>query len=126
MSDPAAPSPWVLIVDDDEDIRETIKSLLHLRGFNVDIAADGASGLARMKQGAPPALVILDFMMPGMNGDEFHTAQLRDPRIASVPVVLLTGAGEAGGASRVPVERVAKPIDLQRLFDIVARFCPPA
>lgn len=124
MSDPSG--PWVLIVDDDEDIRDTIQSLLQLRGFAVDTAADGRSGLERMRRGRPPALVILDFMMPGMNGEEFRAAQLRDPELAAVPVVLLTGAGEAGGAARVGVERIAKPIDLQLLFDTVARFCPQA
>lgn len=122
MSEPE--SSWVLIVDDDEDIRDSIRSLLQLRGFTVDTAADGLAGLERMRQGAPPALVILDFMMPRMNGEEFRAAQLRDPELARVPVVLLTGAGEAGGATRLQVERIPKPIDLQLLFDTVARFCP--
>ncbi|HXU74594.1 MAG TPA: response regulator [Polyangia bacterium] len=121
MSEPA-PS-WVLIVDDDEDIRDSICSLLQLRGFTVETAADGMAGLERMRQGAPPALVILDFMMPRMNGEEFRAAQLRDPELAAIPVVLLTGAGDATGATRLQVERIAKPIDLQLLFDTVARFC---
>jgi CheY-like chemotaxis protein len=123
VTDPSR--PWVLIIDDDEDIRDTIRSLLELRGFVVDTAGDGLSGLERMRNGPPPALVILDFMMPGMNGEEFRAAQLDDPELAKVPVVLLTGAGEAGGAARVKVERIPKPIDLQLLFDTVARFCPP-
>jgi CheY-like chemotaxis protein len=119
-------SEWVLVVDDDEDIRDSIQSLLQLRGFTVDTAADGASALARMRSGPPPALVILDFMMPGMNGEEFRAAQLLEPALATVPVVLLTGAGERAGAARVGVERMAKPIDLQLLFDTVARFCRSA
>jgi CheY-like chemotaxis protein len=119
-------SPWVLIVDDDEDIRDSIQSLLQLRGFTVDTAADGQSALERMRVGAPPALVILDCMMPGMNGEEFRVAQLREPALAAVPVVILTGAGERAGASRVGVERIAKPIDLQLLFDTVERFCRTA
>jgi len=122
MSD--ASRPWILVVDDDEDIRDSISSLLQLRGYSVDTAADGADGLERMRSGAPPALVILDFMMPRMNGEEFRAAQLRDPALAAIPVVLLTGAGEGAVAGRVPVERIAKPIDLQLLFDTVARFCP--
>jgi CheY-like chemotaxis protein len=117
---------WVLIVDDDEDIRDSIQSLLQLRGFAVDTAPDGLAGLERMRTGPPPSLVILDFMMPRMNGEEFRAAQLSDPALAAVPVVLLTGAGEGAGAARVQVERIAKPIDLQLLFDTVARFCRPA
>jgi len=118
--------PWILIVDDDEDIRDTIRSLLQLRGYTVDTAPDGQAGLERMRAGAPPALVILDFMMPRMNGEEFRVAQLGDPALSAVPVVLLTGAGEAASGSGPPVERIAKPIDLQALFDTVARFCAPA
>ena len=115
--------PWVLIVDDDEDIRDTIRSLLQLRGYAVDTAADGRVGLERMRAADPPALVILDYMMPGMNGEEFREAQLRDPELARVPVVLLTGAGDVGRAAHVDVERMAKPIELQLLFDTVARYC---
>ena len=120
-----APRPWVLVVDDDEDIRDTIQSLLQLRGFAVETAADGLAGLERMRSGPPPAVVILDFMMPRMNGEEFRAAQLREPALAAVPVVLLTGAGETAGAARLAVERIPKPIDLQLLFDTVARFCDP-
>jgi CheY-like chemotaxis protein len=117
--------PWILVVDDDEDIRDTIRSLLQLRGYSVDIAADGAAGLERMRAGAAPALVILDFMMPRMNGEEFRAAQLADPALSAVPVILLTGAGDTASALGTPVERIAKPIDLQLLFDTVARFCTP-
>ena len=78
MSD-SGPS-WVLLVDDDEDIRDTIQILLQLRGFTVETAPDGQAGLERIRKGPPPALVILDFMMPRMNGEEFRAAQLGDPR----------------------------------------------
>jgi CheY-like chemotaxis protein len=120
-----ASRPWILVVDDDEDIRDSICGLLQLRGYAVETAVDGADGLVRMRSGVPPALVILDFMMPRMNGEEFRAAQLGDPTLAAVPVVLLTGAGESASAPGVPVERLAKPIDLQLLFDTVARFCAP-
>jgi CheY-like chemotaxis protein len=117
--------PWVLLVDDDEDIRDTIQSLLQLRGFTVETAPDGLAGLERMRRAPLPALVILDFMMPRMNGEEFRAAQLRDPELAPVPVILLTGAGDAAGTARLNIERISKPIDLQVLFDVVARFAPP-
>jgi CheY-like chemotaxis protein len=119
----AEPRPWVLIVDDDEDIRDTIRSLLQLRGYIVDTAPDGRVGLERMRTAHPPALVILDYMMPGMNGEEFREAQLADPELARVPVVLLTGAGDVGSAAHVDIERMAKPIELQLLFETVARYC---
>jgi DNA-binding response OmpR family regulator len=115
----------VLLIDDDEDIRDTIKSLLELRGYRVLTATDGADGLECMRRD-PPSLVILDLMMPGMNGEEFRAAQLREPALAKIPVVVLSGAGRIGDkASMLGVEAVAKPIDLQILFDTVERFCRP-
>lgn len=117
---------WVLLIDDDEDIRDTIQSLLELRGYRVRTASDGADGLASMRR-EPPSLVILDLMMPGMNGEAFRAAQLREPALAAIPVVVLSGAGRiADKASLLGVEAVSKPIDLQILFDTVERFCPSA
>jgi CheY-like chemotaxis protein len=115
---------WVLLADDDEDIRETIESLLTLRGHRVVSARDGAEALERMRERNPPAMVLLDLMMPGMNGEEFRAAQLADPALASVPVVVLSGAGHipsTGPLGRVPV--LAKPIDLDVLFSAVEQFC---
>jgi CheY-like chemotaxis protein len=112
---------WVLLVDDDEDIRDTIQSLLQLRGFTVETAPDGQAGLERIRKGPPPALVILDFMMPRMNGEEFRVAQLGDPALAAIPVVLLTGAGDAAGTARLNI----KPIELQLLINVVSRFARP-
>jgi CheY-like chemotaxis protein len=115
-------APWVLIVDDDEDIRDSIQSLLQLRGYTVDTAPDGASALARMRSGPPPALVILDFMMPRMNGEEFRAAQLGDATIAAVPVIVLSGAGKLQErAALAGVSVVAKPIELDELFAMVER-----
>jgi CheY-like chemotaxis protein len=115
---------WLLVVDDDEDIRDTVKSLLELKGYRVATAADGAEGLARMREGTPPAVVILDLMMPGMSGEEFRAAQLRDRNLATVPVIVLSGAGRLSERqSLAGTEVVPKPIDLQVLFAIVARFC---
>ena len=118
---------WLLVVDDDEDIRDTIRSLLELRGYRVSTAADGVEGLARMRAGEPPRLVILDLMMPGMNGEEFRAAQLRDVQLAAVPVIVLSGAGRLSEKPALAgTQVVAKPIDLQELFAIVDRFCSPA
>jgi CheY-like chemotaxis protein len=122
-----AEQDWLLVVDDDEDIRDTIRSLLELRGYRVATAADGVEGLARMRAGEPPRLVILDLMMPGMNGEEFRAAQLRDRELAGVPVIVLSGAGRLSEKTALAgTQVVAKPIDLQELFAIVERFCTAA
>jgi CheY-like chemotaxis protein len=121
MSAPAD-GPWLLVVDDDEDIRDTIKSLLELRGYRVVTAGDGEEGLALMRAGSLPRLVLLDLMMPGMNGEEFRTAQLREPRLADVPVIVLSGAGKLQNRPALAgVSVVGKPIELDELFAMVAR-----
>jgi CheY-like chemotaxis protein len=121
-----ADGSWVLVVDDDEDIRESIRSLLELKGHRVATAADGAEGLARMRTGTPPHVVILDLMMPGMNGEEFRAVQLADSALAAVPVIVLSGAGRlAEKTTLAGTEVVPKPIDLQLLFALVERFCRP-
>lgn len=117
---------WVLVVDDDEDIRDTIRSLLELKGHRVTTAADGAEGLARMRTGTPPCVVVLDLMMPGMNGEEFRALQLADRALAAVPVIVLSGAGRlTEKVTLAGTEVVPKPIDLQVLFALVERFCRP-
>ena len=103
------------------------RSLLQLRGFTVETAPDGQAGLERIRTGPPPALVILDFMMPRMNGEEFRAAQLTDATLANVPVIVLSGAGRlTEKATLAGTEVVSKPIDLQLLFGLVARFCERA
>src|SRR2546423_11418684 len=116
---------WVLVVDDDEDIRDSIQSLLELKGHRVATAADGAEGLARMRSGAPPDVVILDLMMPGMNGEEFRALQLADRALAAVPVIVLSGAGRLAEKTRLAgTEGVPKPIGLQLLFALLDRLWP--
>jgi len=117
-----ADGAWMLVVDDDEDIRETIKSLLELRGYRVVTAGDGEEGLQKMRAGSLPRLVLLDLMMPGMNGEEFRAAQLGDAALARVPVIVLSGAGKLQErAALAGVSVVAKPIELDELFAMVER-----
>src|SRR6185437_10873013 len=76
----------VLIVEDDADIRELLSSVLVLEGYPVVTAADGAEGLEQLRT-AHPALVLLDLMMPSMDGWEFRRLQMLDPALAGVPTV---------------------------------------
>lgn len=85
----------VLVVDDDADIREIMQMTLQRHGYDVVVAADGAEALERLHGGRLPSVILLDLMMPGMNGLEFRGAQLKDPEIAAVPVVAITGAANA-------------------------------
>jgi CheY-like chemotaxis protein len=116
----------VLVVDDDADIRETIGMLLARHGFPVSTACDGADALAQLRAGAHPGLILLDLMMPRMNGEEFRRSQLQEPSLATIPVVVLSGAGRSQDLlQRIDkgVEVLPKPIELSELMETVRRFC---
>jgi CheY-like chemotaxis protein len=114
----------VLVVDDDADICDTLQLTLELNGLRVITACDGAKALALLRAGERPDVIILDLMMPVMTGFEFRAEQLRDPALARIPVVVLTGDGRAveKGAS-LGAEAVQKPIALDALLGIVNRHC---
>jgi CheY-like chemotaxis protein len=80
----------VLIIEDDEGVRQSIADLLRDEGYDVDTAADGKEALAKLSRQPPPSLIVLDLMMPGMPGEEFRAHQLADPRLAEVPVIVIS------------------------------------
>src|SRR5512142_2938239 len=84
----------VLIVEDDVDIRETLGELLATAGYETAGAANGLDGLAAARR-APPDLIVLDLMMPVMDGWEFRSAQRRDPALASIPVIVISASAPA-------------------------------
>lgn len=113
----------VLIVEDDDDIRADLMAILRVKGYSVDQAANGREALARLHDGVAPCVVLLDLMMPVMNGWELRQAMKDDPRLADVPVIVMSGAGREN--ERVDADAVLyKPFELSRLLELVGRFCP--
>jgi CheY-like chemotaxis protein len=115
----------VLVVDDDPDIRETLGMVLGSRGYTVTLAADGAEALERLRaMSPPPCLVLLDLMMPRMNGFEVWQA-MKSSELSRIPVVALTGAGPmvTARARELRLEVLHKPIGLEMLLEAVGRFC---
>jgi CheY-like chemotaxis protein len=107
----------VLVVEDDDDIRSTLAELLESEGYEVASAPDGMQGLARAQERTPD-LILLDLMMPVMNGWEFREQQKRDPAIAGVPVVVVSAIWRASiDASEV----IAKPFSIDQVLDAVQR-----
>jgi CheY-like chemotaxis protein len=117
----------VLIVEDDEDIRADLVAILRLKGFIVDQAANGREALVRMRR-ERPSVVLLDLMMPEMNGWELRAAMRQDALLRDVPVVVVSGAGKLDDAKE-PLEAAAvlpKPFELAQLLELIERFCPRA
>jgi DNA-binding response OmpR family regulator len=113
------------VVDDDADIREILTDVLSVEGYDVLDAADGGSALDLLRRcGGCCRVILLDLMMPDMNGWEFRRQQLEDPALADIPVLLLTGAGNA--AKTIDDLHVAgtieKPVELETLLAEVSRF----
>lgn len=117
----------IVIIEDTRDERDALQLTLELEGYSV-VALAGAEDALSYLRGAepPPRLIILDLMMRGTNGWEFRTEQLRDPRLAPIPVVVCSGDGRlTEKALAVGVgDYLAKPIDHRALLDLVARYCP--
>ena len=116
----------VLLVEDDPDIRESITDILVEEGYSVSAAPHGRAALEQLasRAAAPPCLILLDLMMPVMSGPELLATLRKDPRLSTIPVVILSAwprdaAQEAGTRGWVK-----KPVDLGKLLDMVRSFCP--
>jgi CheY-like chemotaxis protein len=123
----ASRAETVLVVEDDQDLREIISLTLQARGHTVVTASDGAEALSWLRAQDPmPCLVLLDLMMPGMNGFELSATMQADPALAAIPVVVITGAPLLAKQRRGELhgEVLPKPIELATLVSTVRRFCP--
>jgi DNA-binding response OmpR family regulator len=125
----AAPreAPQVLVIDDDPLILTILEHKLRARGCQVASAADGASGLAQARA-SPPDLIVLDMMMPIMDGWQVLQDLRTDPRLAAVPVIMLTarrGDSDVVGALDLgAADYVAKPFSPDELVARVTRLLP--
>jgi two-component system, chemotaxis family, chemotaxis protein CheY len=113
-------SRFVLIVDDDPDLLDVTSFVIENEGMAVETARNGEEALALLGAGRLPGLVLLDLMMPVMNGWEFLAVVANDPLLQRIPIVVLTAAERA----RVPgaTDVLGKPMDLQELLRVVERY----
>jgi CheY-like chemotaxis protein len=115
---------YILIVEDDRDIAENLKELLELEGYAAEIARDGQQAINRIKGQPFPKVILLDLMMPLMDGFQFREEQLKDPAMATIPVVVMT----AGGKIELKVQKMnaqayfRKPLDIDNLLKTIANF----
>jgi CheY-like chemotaxis protein len=111
VGDPGA-RPKVLIIDDDRDIREVLGELLAEEGFTVEAAWNGAEAMKRLRAGFRPDVIILDLMMPVMDGLTFRAEQKLDPDLAGIPVIGVTAAPHF----ETDFECLRKPLKLDTLL----------
>jgi CheY-like chemotaxis protein len=112
----------ILVVDDDADLRETLELLLDDSGYRVTAVASGKAALDRLKAGAHPSLILLDLMMPEMNGWEFLERAQADAVLDAIPIVIMT-ARKAADLQPPPSRHVLrKPFDSRRLLTTIERY----
>ena len=117
----------ILLVDDDRPSVEALRDLLELAGHRVVCAENGREALARLRGPGAFCLILLDVMMPVMNAYEFREEQLKDPKLASIPVIVLT----ADGFARQKAQRLGtgryfqKPLSPPEILRAVGEYCAP-
>jgi CheY-like chemotaxis protein len=110
----------VIVVDDEEDVRENLRDLLEASGFRVETAANGADALQRLRAVEHPCVILLDLLMPVMDGWQFLAEMSRDPLLAPIPVCICTSAPDRAPAGYALLK---KPVDVVVLLDEVRRNC---
>lgn len=119
---------YILVVDDDPDLVETVAMMLESKGCEIGRAYDGVEGLESIRQRTPD-LIVLDVMMPRKDGYQLCAELKADKSTRSIPVVLLTAVGEAvpttsythaDGMATEADEYIAKPIDMESMWKIVS------
>ncbi len=114
----------VLIVEDDEAIRETLRLSLELEGYQVSTASNGQEAIDTLSGEEAPCVILLDLMMPVMNGWEFIEYTQKDPRLSRIPVLIVTAYYEQ--AKKLKADGVIKkPIDLDVLMKTLDRYFEP-
>ncbi len=122
---PAPPnSADVLIVDDDPDCSETLRHLLEDRGYHVDVAQNGQQALEHFQSGGRPCIVILDLLMPVMDGMEFLSRRQRDPVLSGTPVIVVTATDNRLESPDQVV--LQKPVDFALLVEKIEGARRPA
>jgi CheY-like chemotaxis protein len=112
----------ILVVDDEAFVRMYLEEVLCDEGHEVRSARDGREALEALREGPVPDVILLDLMMPGMNGWEFRRAQMQDPHISEIPVVVVSGAGDVHAEARQLGARAAltKPFRSGQLLATLA------
>jgi CheY-like chemotaxis protein len=114
----------ILVVEDDRALRETLSDALALEGYQVMDAEHGEAALRLLRGGSRPCLILLDLMMPVMDGWTFRRALLDDPALADIPVVVMTATSPDRAATVDAEVILQKPLRMDAVMDVVQVHCP--
>ncbi len=114
-----------MIIEDDADIRDLMRIFLEADGYSVDIAGDGVDAFDHLHAGAKPALILLDLMMPRMDGEQFMK-EMRSTNYSKIPVVIISGhcLGPKKARELDAAFCLTKPVEFNELLKTVRRFAP--
>ena len=117
-------TPCVMIVEDDRDTREMLARFLEMEGYVVRQAENGERALEQLKRDGNTSVILLDLMMPVMNGWQFRSAQENDPEMSRIPVIVVTAAGPQSEIPAISADAwVPKPVDFDKLLATIEPLC---
>jgi CheY-like chemotaxis protein len=119
----------LLLVEDEAAIRESLKEALQDEGFEVVVGANGREALDILRHGLHPSAILLDVMMPVMDGWDFRHEQLSDPSLRDIPVLVVSASGFSRETIRMQlgdIELIRKPVNFSELLGALRRACGPA
>ena len=111
----------ILIVEDDEDVREAMVAFLEMKGYSVASARNGKEALDYLHSAPAPDLIITDLAMPVMDGRQFRREQLKDARLAAIPMLVITAMADRTHIDASEI--LLKPVDADLLLTAVSRHC---
>jgi CheY-like chemotaxis protein len=118
-------SGHILVVDDDDTVREALCDALELEGYRAVGMPHGAAAMQHLRTGARPCLILLDLMMPVMDGRTFRQTMLADESLTDIPIIIITAAGGQAAAD-LPASRILpKPLHMDSVIDVVQEHCRP-
>jgi CheY-like chemotaxis protein len=114
----------ILVVEDDRDLRESLRDALELEGYDVVCVENGQAALTHLGTGARPCVILLDLMMPVMDGWTFRREIMKDQSLAAIPVVVMTAVAPARATSLASEAILYKPLHIDQVVGVVQEHCP--
>jgi len=124
MREAHAGSDYILVVEDNKELREGLCEVLRIEGYQAVGAEHGEAALRHLSAGSKPCVILLDLMMPVMNGWKFHEEMRKDRRFVELPVIVMTAATLSDAQTISAAAVMSKPVRMDVLIDMVREHCP--